>query len=1508
MSKSKFIKFKTTKLTDYLLLKTNRVLKIDDISNNFSSANDDTEVFSNIFTIDPNRGFNRFLVQVVDSTETLHQITEIISINDDTDILNVIKSSITSEGNTDEIFANIEAVSDNFGNMYLQFFPENQFDYDFNIKVLNSAFTTRNAGINTVSLGFIDIFSQSDVVSSASTISFLSVDKDSYTSAFVGINLINQSLNYKNYVELQVVHDGTNTYLNEVYFDDLDGFNGRFLGTFTSYISDNKLIIDYTNSELDNVFIRTKTICFGDTSVGVGTYRFLSEDQPEGTENSLIYDSDFSTGLNFNPVKVFSMNKNTFTSSKSFVKVSNGDVVSLHELMTIHDGNNINVNQFPFLSVGSTTGIGTFGGVYSGSDLIINFYPDSNISGNVEVLSFNEKIYKNIDSDNIPKPLSYTPILEEVKYSSYFGKNSDQLDRKDFNLLYDSKPIFVKRFNPTNQSILNKSTGIFTINDHLFSNLERVIYKPKSTFTGIGESPVGIGATLNSLGIVTDLLPEELYVIKINPDQFRLSTRKDYAEVGIFVTFTSNGQGNAHELEAYEKNSRCIIAVDDIIQYPLLYTSITHTLQNNGGSIGSGSTIFSLSGISTINPRDLLKIDDEYVYVTNVGLGTTSVGPITFSGNLPLVEVERGSVGSSSTTHTDGTDVRVYRGSYNIVGNKLYFTNSPRGNSYFVDPLDFSNLKRSTSKFNGRVFLRSDYSSNKVYDDISEKFTGFDSDYVITSQGINTIGLGTDGGNGLLVLNGIFQSPTTENNSNNNFQIIENETLGITSVSFTGITSSNGEIIKSESDVNQNQLPRGGILVSLGSTSGLGYAPLVGASVTAVINNGSIVAITTNKEFGSYGSGYREPVNISIAETEEYSGTPANINVVVGAGGSLSFNIINGGSGYTSPEIIIPPPSYENLPIVGVSRLGIGETTETGKNLLISVEVGASSTSGIGSTTFSVTNFKITRNGYGFKRGDVFKVVGLVTASGLSEPIEEFQLTVLDTFNDSFALWNFGSFNYIDNIKNYQDGVRTRFPLFYNSQLLTFEKDPEDEDSQLIDTNNLLLIFINGILQIPGESYQFDGGSSFTFTEPPKPEDQISVFFYIGSADQDSFLINIQETIKIGDQIKLFSSNELSSQIPEQELRYVVDLKTSDTAETSLYTGEGIDDVNYRPSQWIKQKRELIINNDIISTVRDSLETQIYPTSRIIKSFNSSQNEIFVESIDLFKYDNENPSVNNFDFIILDDNQVFSTASVEAVVSSAGTIQGLSILDSGNGYTGSSIDIKFSKPEIVGVGIGTTASATLSIVDGKVSEPITIINPGLGYSTSNPPQVILESPRVKIKKAFDASTIQGFERNIISISTTTGIGANLAIKFEFQPGVLFNDLQVGYPIYVSNTRVGSGITSINSNDSDVVGVGTVFVDNIYYVHAFNSTLGIATCNILSTTTNTAGINTFTTNLNFPVGKVTWGKISGFYVDNQSENIVFDVDGYEVSGLSTYPVIQRRGYGLRDTGSIKKLLS
>ena len=119
--------------------------------------------------------------------------------------------------------------------------------------------------------------------------------------------------------------------------------------------------------------------------------------------------------------------------------------------------------------------------------------------------------------------------------------------------------------------------------------------------------------------------------------------------------------------------------------------------------------------------------------------------------------------------------------------------------------------------------------------------------------GADTVGINT--GSSILLLNGIFQTPTTFNNLNNNYDFAGIGTTA-TNIVFTGITSSNGSLIINDSDVNQNQLPRGGVIVSLGSTGGLGVAPLVGARVKATVGAGgsTIVGVvgvaTTGSSYG----------------------------------------------------------------------------------------------------------------------------------------------------------------------------------------------------------------------------------------------------------------------------------------------------------------------------------------------------------------------------------------------------------------------------------------------------------------------------------------------------------------------------------------------------------------------------------------------------------------------------------------------------------------------------------
>ncbi len=1434
--RSKFIKFDNVRLSDYVLCKTNQVLKIDDISSEFSSYDDERTNVSNILPIVSSNQYNKFLVQVKNTLNNETQFSEVVTINDDQDIFTLYKGEITtgtiSYGSTtfdsNSLLANIAGHVDEDGIFYLRFEPEDPFNSSFDIKVLQDTFTSKSGIGSTLSLNCIDLISQNRIVSSGVTTSIIQLDSAKYSSIYSNIHVLNNDSSLMNYVEIYVSHDGSDTYITEYYFNNEEGESYGSIGSFGASLSGGLLSLNYTNTESENIIVRTKTVGFGTTALGGDFYRFKLPGQTNTNERTVVFESNFNN-VSSGSTSVIILDKSLFTSVKSTIRVALGETSALHQIMTMYDGNDVYTLQYPFLSIGSTSGIGTFEASVDSNNIILSFYPDASISGNIEIISFNECFYRDLDVVNIPPDLVYSPITQSVKIAQYFGVNSPLINKLDFETNYNGNPIFMKIFDPSNS--LNFATGICTIPNHFFNTGEQLIYRPKSTFIGIGTSAIGIGATENYVGVVTTVLPEVIYAIRETKDTIRIATKKEYAEQGIGVTFTSVGLGNAHELEMFKKNEKSLITINNLAQYPISYSYVSHTLLGNGGQIGTASTIFALSGISSINPTDLLKIDDEYVRVENVGLGTTNIGPITFTGNVPLVEVTRGFVGSSVGVHTDSTNTRVYRGSYNISGNKIYFTQPPRGNQLDLVGPDENALPRERATFTGRVFLRQDYTSNQIYDDISDQFTGIGQTFILTSQGINTVGLGTSGGNGIVFINSIFQSPTTLNNSGNNYSIAENNLSGTTNITFSGIRS-DSSLYTSQYDVNMNQLPRGGIIISLGSTSGLGYAPLVGASVTAVIGaGGTIISVGLGTQ-DILGSGYRG--NVSVAVTESgHTGSAATITANVGMGGVLSFTVVGGGSGYSNPTINVSSPSYENLPVIGVSRLGIGATTDTGVGLLLNVKVGASSTTGIGSTYFEVTDFKITRNGYGFRRGDIFKPVGLVTDARLGSPISEFELTVLDTFTDSFAAWQFGELDYIDSIKNYQNGTRTRFPLFYNSELLSFEVDEDQIDSQLIDLNNVLLIFVNGILQEPGSSYQFNGGTSFVFTVPPKPEDDISIFFYRGTRDVDSIQKNTIETIKVGDTVQIFSNNNISNTITQNK-RVIYDIAGSDKVETNLYTSQGIDTANEKPLYWTKQKVDLLINGDIVSKSRDSIESQIYPTANIIGDLDSTDTEIFVDDSSLFNYENESPI--NFSGVIFKNTNV---------------------------------------------GIATTDFSTqFEVVTG-------------------------------------ISDVEGFNASVIGIETANGIGSSLAIQFTIRNisnplnPLDFSNLQVGYPVYISNTTVGNGVTSIDSSDFDIVAISTSKLNNVYKIHAFNSTTGIITCNVASDT-SIVGIAT-TGTLNYPVGRMSWGRLSGF--TRSSSPISIAVTGYMSSlgissegysaGLSTYPIIQRRGYGLRDTGSLIK---
>jgi len=1975
---SKFVELKTTKLSDYVEVKSNRVLEMDDISPQFSNNNLVLDPELNLTEITANRQCSKFLVQATSVDYSQVMFTEVIVLNNNQgDSYTMQKGAIT---NMSDDFAEITASTNNQGEIFLQYVPLEIYNTSYNVKHLDTGFTNFVVGVSSISVGFVDVIGITSAVGVGSTQVIMSSPTNRMEAIHSYIHVLDDTTREMNYVELYVDHDGQNTNIAEFYFNsDEADITTESIGTFDATIEDGNVNIVYNNDTGHPVFVRTRNVGFGTVAAGIGTYRFKKAGQPDGDERTVTFDSSFvNTSIASTTIKSFDIGQQT--SMKSTVRVSIGETSALHQLMVITDTFDVRKNaytmQYPFLSIGSTSGIGTFGMEMDGYTGAFKFYPDPQYQGggDIQISAFNENFHHDYDVPNPPEDLQYGNITESMKLSKFIAANDDDLFKTTFDLTHDGTPIFVKAFDPTDEDVINLSSDTSTLNitEHFFSTGEELVYRPKSSFISIESAPMQIVETPDHNGINTTLLPSTVFAIKDNSGKMRVATTKANAELGIAVTFTSIGSGNAHEFEMVEKLSKTLITVDNLIQAPISYSLLS--FENVGGNVSVADSMLHMSGITSVVLGDLMKVEDEYVKVLNVGFGTLAAGPISFGGTFALLNVERGVAGTIATTHVGFSTFDVYRGSYTITENKVHFTDAPGG--ILEDQLfeDIDNLPEARSQFFGRVFLRSSYESNQIFDNISEEFTGLDQDYRLTVGGANTVGLGTSGGAGIILINGIYQAPTTSNNQSNNFSIQEDLSAGITTAVFSGITSSNGSIVISESDVNQNQLPRGGVIISFGSTPGLGYAPLQGASVLPIVGYGGtiidvvgiptygtalgidtvsynnesgfleittvgdhnlnspdvwlenlefscdeyydgpvvgisnfvydhltgIATVTTSSDsyatagksvrfadiefscaaphsgvtstifpypnggtknsykaydvfgvlsvlnstqftvdvgittiphtyvsggtvksgvtttifpdgtqpggnvFGiaditgsntvlvnigissfahtyvgmgsvypyyrdlNFGSAYREPVSIALTDAN-HTGSAANITVEVdrndhkfvsattncvtrsiggtlsistahyaqltgvltltftgahgltdantitiadqsltftcnqdfhrtqhlyprshdpasganldvlttpssttltvnvGAslyetGGRLKFNIVDGGSGYVTPQLGIEPPTYSNLGVIGQSRLGIGTTTDTGLGTLLNLRVGNSdlNTNGdiffdaadligankdfiadiaygrmlaaypsfviptanpqdckddiadllqamlynlkfggndltvdaamlyitgahvageeaetvyafleardmaiqamrnetitvgghttrtqvfdntitvdsgspkcatvasaistlVGIVTTAVENgttpkrtvapggqyvvedFFTARKGYGFKKGDIARAVGLVTAIGLAEPIKHFELDVLEVFSDSFSAWQFGQVDYIDDISSLQDGVTTKFELRYQTELLSFEKNRRDPDSQLIEFAPLLIIFVNGILQKPYEAYTFEGGTVMEFTTPPKANDKVAMFFYRGSA-ADSSVVLSNESIKVGDEVELLRNNTNLGVTTAQDPRVVTAIAGFDLARTPLYGGPGIDDDNYKPFKWIKQKTDMILEGEIVSKARDSIETQVYPTAKIIDYFDITDTELFVDNAQFFNY--EDPADISFDGIIINYPNIDPVAAgISAVVSVAGTISGLTIYEAGSGYSGSSLDISIAPPPILGVGVGTTATATVSIVNGSITSPV-ITNPGSGYDQSKVPPVLVAPPTAITDGISGVTNVEGFDGDIIGIGTTAGIGVPLAIEFELD-GTLspYAGLSTDFRIYIFDTHVGDGVTSILGSDSEVVGVGTTCIDNVYNISDFKPATGKIICNVHSGF-NHVGIAT-TGVIGAGVAKFSWGRLSGF--TRSSTPVSIGVSAYDVSaGLSTFPTLQRRGAGLRGSGALAKQL-
>lgn len=1477
------------KLSDYFTLLTNRVLLMDDISDQFINVSNSSKVNRYVdFNLNGD-GMQRVVAQVRNPFTDEVQLVETVMLFDNSaeNAVSIQKGVLSSFNELG--FGEFRALANK---SRIRFTPYAEYveDTDVDLKLLVGDFVS-DSGQDFIDIGFVRLTSTDFNVNPGETVRlYTSRTNASGASLYIQSNRSNSAQGQMRYTELHGFTIGADSYFSEFTSDTTDTKSYSNSNSDLSYtsirLSGNRVAFDVTNNGTVQQSIKVKTTEYRRQQTGSTIYRFKRESIPAGTERSVNLISTFNNGSTTGPtITLLQLDVNEYQSARCMVQIRGiSSIGAIYQVMIARSGTDAYVTAYPFITEGANTdgvGIGEFIAEINGSNLELKFDPDNSISTEAfDAITYAEAFFQDNDYRNyVDLPLEYGTTIENYYLDAYNAPFGLRRDRKSFELTYQGTPIYEKAFEPA--EALGSSQTIFSIKDHFFSDLEELYYLPGDSVDG-ASSPMQINTVTDWEGNVTNQMPAKVWAIKTSLNSFGVAPTLADAQARNFIVVTGFGQGNEHTFGMEKKLEKSLITINGVVQAPLAKTNLTYITDE---ALNSTEEYITLTGIGTVRSGDILQIEDELVNILDVGFGENAGGPITNTGSVPLIRVERGAGGSIAAPHSIGRVCDLLKGSYNIVNSSVFFTEAPSGKGAIET--DESNIVNINATFQGRTFLQKEYDDVRIYDDISNQFNGIENTFEITTdaQQIPEI----ENGSGILLINDIYQTPSTPNNQGNNYEYQYNSGTGVNEVVFTGITSTNGDRVESEFDVNQNQIPRGGLVVSLASTGGLGYAPLVGAIIDPVVAGGQITGVNVVVP----GSGYRGTVNVNVFE-EGHSGAVAVIEGVAGAGGALSFNVISPGSGYVAPTLTAPDPNYANLPVRTVFKRD--PSAVDGKNLFVTLTPGPSGETGANAKFFRIDTVDVTNQGYGFRVGDVLEVDGLVVDADApgGVPIEPFQLTVTQTFDDNFSAYNFGELDYIDSIKNLQDGVRTRFPLIYNNTPLSFEIDESDEDSAAIDTDSILLIFVNTVLQVPGESYTFDGGTSFRFLLPPEEEDDIDIYFYRGKRGVDSILVDdVAEKIKPGDEVQLRKNNAISGS-KTQNIRTATDIVESDTFRTNIYNGNNdLDENKPRPLAWDKQKRDVFIYGQPVTKVRDSIESIIRPDSAVLRSIQTNSTDILVSNTDLLLYEEElGDQIDSIKCRIYRPSDSFSTAVLQ--VNMAGDeVDSVTVIDGGSGYpSGTAINFNVSPT-------GQRATATVSRNNSNVITAVNVTNKGGGYTST--PSYTLTTQNL-VYEDIVVNNVQGFTAVITQIEAISGGPQNKRIRFTYEttdPGANSSDLVSPYRISVFNTTVGSGVTAL-ANTTTPIAVGTNFLDCVYQVagNTPSGNGGVLVVNV-SSSTDTSNINAIGDNL----GYFSWGRLSN--LERESPK-TFTVNSSNYSDqLTDYPSIQRRSEGLRNKGGLGK---
>jgi hypothetical protein len=497
----------------------------------------------------------------------------------------------------------------------LEFYPVKYIVNDYNVSLILYNVKGVLSGVSSANYGgIVNIVGTSvSSVSVGSTCTIVSI-ANTYTSAKVLVEISASNGQYE-FDELNIIHDGSNIQFLEygqLTNNSVFPYSSSGLGTYNPYFSGSNLIVDFIPNTGLAVTCNTLHISIANTSyTGVGTFDM---------KYSLLEARTTSIASSISPIatpvgQYINVNSDNFDYDCAHFLVQVSDNTNnnhqLSEIALIDDDTNVYATEYGIIN--TLSGLGTIGAQRTSSVVELTFTPLPNIGVDV-------KVYLNAlrCEDDDKDILDFLNSEIQTTCEDYEGTESSI--KRAFNISHKNSPIFEKYFIGSASTVVNTTSDVIYLPNHFFVTGEKVKYSNSTAGAG-STNAIGI-ATTSFVGVgTTSKLPDDVFIVKVDINNVKLARSAEDALKFIpkVLDITSVGIGTLHKFVATNQNAKVIVALDNLIQSPIVSTAITTTLATN---VFTTDNLVFFNQITSFFGGDLIKIGNEIMRIDSVGIGS----------------------------------------------------------------------------------------------------------------------------------------------------------------------------------------------------------------------------------------------------------------------------------------------------------------------------------------------------------------------------------------------------------------------------------------------------------------------------------------------------------------------------------------------------------------------------------------------------------------------------------------------------------------------------------------------------------------------------------------------------------------------------------------------------------------------------------------------------------------------------------------------------------------------